>query len=539
MEYLEGVTVERIIGRAMALRLVRKVRYIIDACRGLQFAHSRGVIHRDIKPSNIFVTDQGLVKILDFGIALLTDASERRRQTATGVTIGTAPYLSPELVVGAPATQSTDIWALGATMYELLSYQKPFSGESDYGLLSNIISEEPKPLTLLVPDCPVDLERVVAKMLRKDPRERYQAIDEFLPELEIICKNLTDPSVSELLDLSKNWLREGQTARAVDGFREALQIDALNLEAKRLLEKAQSVLKEQSVTTKLRSLVERAMSLLQQGDLSAARLEMDAAIRIDPAYKPALDLREQIDQSQHRSRTVSRLLQQAFAKVHNREFTAVEELAKQTLALDPNNAKAQSLLQQLRAQSQPSEVGVTVLGVQSPPTGFFSASVVSRTRFFEGDQVRYKKIQETLKFYRDHLNSEYQSLSNQAKLTYYFWIISVSLGLGALVASVILLFLRQFAAGSISTISTTFVYFIQKVFQQREDHYRSLATAKHEHLEYGNHWLLVIQSIDAIENPGERERRQGELVEVLTKKLDAHRGPTRTAPRKKKKAKQT
>jgi hypothetical protein len=88
-----------------------------------------------------------------------------------------------------------------------------------------------------------------------------------------------------------------------------------------------------------------------------------------------------------------------------------------------------------------------------------------------------------------------------------------------LVSGVILLFLKQFAAGSVSAISTTFVYFIQRVFQQREDHYRSLATCKHEHLEYGNHWLLVIQSIDAIESTVERERRQSELVDVLTRKL--------------------
>jgi hypothetical protein len=190
-------------------------------------------------------------------------------------------------------------------------------------------------------------------------------------------------------------------------------------------------------------------------------------------------------------------------------------------------------MQRARAQSQPNAAGVTALSVLPPPTGFFGGAAVSRTSFFEGDQVRYKKIQESLTFYRDHLNGEYQSLSNQAKSTYYLWIASVVLGLGALVAGVILLFLKQFAAGSVSMISTTFVYFIQKVFQQREDYYRSLATAKHEHLEYGNHWLLVIQSIDAIESSVERERRQSELVDVLTRKLatsQAGQPPRRRTP---------
>lgn len=176
-------------------------------------------------------------------------------------------------------------------------------------------------------------------------------------------------------------------------------------------------------------------------------------------------------------------------------------------------------------------VGVTQLRAIPAPTGFFQETVVSRTRFFEGDQVRYSKIQETLKFYRDHLNREYLSLSEQAKLTYYLWIVSVSLGLAALVSGVVLLFMGQFRAGSITTISTAFVYFIQKVFQQREDHYRSLASAKQGVLEYGNHWLLVIQSIDAIGDSRERERRQSELVDVLTRRLDASKGEPGEAAR--------
>jgi hypothetical protein len=272
--------------------------------------------------------------------------------------------------------------------------------------------------------------------------------------------------------------------------------------------------------------------------LLKARKEAEAAIQIDPGYGPALKLLEQLDGLEHRSETIGRLLKEASAKLANGELASLEEIAKQILALQADNKEALRLLQQARGQAPASPPGVTALNVLSPPTGFFGPSVVAPSRFFEGEQVRYRKIQETLKFYRDHLNGEYQSLSNQARFTYYLWIASVILGLAALVSGVILLFLKQFAAGSVSAISTTFVYFIQRVFQQREDHYRSLATAKHEHLEYGNQWLLVIQSIDAIQNSAERERRQSELVNVLTKKLEASpvqtpRGRT-PSPRRKK-----
>lgn len=183
---------------------------------------------------------------------------------------------------------------------------------------------------------------------------------------------------------------------------------------------------------------------------------------------------------------------------------------------------------------------VTQLGVLAAPTGFFASTAVSHTSFFEGDQVRYRKVQETLSFYRDLLKEEYKFLSSQARLTYYLWVAAVVLGLICLVTGIVLLFLQKFAAGSVSIVSTAFVGFIYKVFQQREDHYRALATAKREHLEYGNHWLLVIQSIDAIDSREERERSQRRLVDVLTNKLgssDSRPQPrSRTAARAKKQA---
>lgn len=519
MEYLEGESLERIITRARNLRIVHKVGYMVGVCRGLQYAHQRHVVHRDIKPSNILITKDGGVKILDFGVARFTDISEAARQTRTGVVVGTLAYMSPEQISGLTASESMDIWAVGVTTYELVSYRKPFSGESFPQLIDSILHEQPPPLRVLAPDCPPSLEKLVTSMLEKDPQLRLRSIDDFLPDLEKTYDNLAELSVRELLPLSVECLRSNDFRKAMELLQEILQIDSANAQARRLLEKVRSALEDTSVTAKLRSLVQAAKENLLRGDLSGARSAVESAIQIDSGYEPARELLEQLQGIEHRTRTVKTLLERASEKLAERDFIALEELAKQILALQPNNKDAENLLQQARAHTQPESPGVTVLGVLPAPTGFFAESAVSRSRFFRGDKVRFEKIQETLKFYRDHLNGEYQSLSAQARSTYYLWIASVILGLAALISGVILLFLKQFAAGSISAISTTFVYFIQRVFQQREDHYRSLATAKYQHLEYGNHWLLVIQSIDAIENPSERARRQGELVDVLTRKL--------------------
>jgi serine/threonine protein kinase len=164
---------------------------------------------------------------------------------------------------------------------------------------------------------------------------------------------------------------------------------------------------------------------------------------------------------------------------------------------------------------------ITQIAEESAPGGFFDASVFSKSKFFGDDSVRFLKIQETLNFYCSHLNEEYQSLLRQANLTYRLWLGCVGLGFLVLLGGVGAMLLGRIQEGAAAAASTILVYFIQRVFQQREDHYRSLATSKNSHLEYGNHWLLVIQSIDSIEDDNERAKRQSRLVDVLTEKLGA------------------
>jgi hypothetical protein len=183
-------------------------------------------------------------------------------------------------------------------------------------------------------------------------------------------------------------------------------------------------------------------------------------------------------------------------------------------------AKGNTLTQRAieRTEVRTRQDNLTEVAAQSS-SGFFDASVFSQTRFFQDDSVRFSKIQETLEFYRAHLNEEYLSLLRQATLTYRLWLGCVAFGFLILLVGVGTMLSGRITQGAATAASTTIVYFIQRVFQQREDHYRSLARAKNAHLEYGNQWLLVIQSIDSIEDPEERARRQAKLVEVLTARL--------------------
>ncbi len=177
----DGLPVDRILAIAMALA---------DA---LAAAHDKGIVHRDLKPANVMVTNDGRVKVLDFGLAKLTGAaggaevdSERSTEMRTreGVVMGTMPYMSPEQVQGQPVDQRTDIFSLGVILYEMASGRRPFQGRSSAALVSSILRDAPRPLGDVRPDLPAKFTEVIARCLEKDPRARPQTAEHLSHELE-------------------------------------------------------------------------------------------------------------------------------------------------------------------------------------------------------------------------------------------------------------------------------------------------------------------------------------------------------------------
>jgi TolB-like protein/tRNA A-37 threonylcarbamoyl transferase component Bud32/Tfp pilus assembly protein PilF len=186
MAYYEGESLRDKIKRG-PLAPEEALGLAIQAATGMAKAHQKGIVHRDIKPANMLITTDGVVKVVDFGLAKLAGQVKLTRE---GTTVGTVAYMSPEQAKGEAVDQRTDIWSLGVVLYEMLSAVLPFKGDYEQTLIHSILQQEPERLGKLRKDLPAGLENIVFKALSKNPAARYQSMDELLEDLQSVAEGL-------------------------------------------------------------------------------------------------------------------------------------------------------------------------------------------------------------------------------------------------------------------------------------------------------------------------------------------------------------
>ena len=197
-EFVEGETLRQRLARS-SLTINEALNIAIQIADALAAAHKAGIVHRDIKPENVMLRPDGYVKVLDFGLAKLSEqtspavsaeAPTIHVRTGSGFVLGTAGYMSPEQARGLAVDNRSDIFSLGAVLYEMIARRKPFEGETPSDTLAAILKTEPPPLSHVAPQAPAELVRIVTKALRKDREERYQVVKELWLDLKALKQEM-------------------------------------------------------------------------------------------------------------------------------------------------------------------------------------------------------------------------------------------------------------------------------------------------------------------------------------------------------------
>jgi formylglycine-generating enzyme required for sulfatase activity/dienelactone hydrolase/predicted Ser/Thr protein kinase len=240
MAYISGQTLKKRLTQG-PLSVHEAVDIALQIARGLEKAHHAGIVHRDIKPANVMLSDDGVVKIVDFGIAKLMDHTGL---TQTGTSVGTVAYMAPEQVAGASTDQRVDLWALGVVLYEMLTGRLPFGGDQAAATLNNILTREPAPVSTLRAEVSPELQLIVERALAKTPENRYAAAAALGSDLAHWQASLSTPVTTPAASGGRSSRRAVVVAAAITAvviglpaawmakrFADARQFDAILAEA--------------------------------------------------------------------------------------------------------------------------------------------------------------------------------------------------------------------------------------------------------------------------------------------------------------------
>src|SRR5262245_45807489 len=367
MEYVTGQTLAAIIAERTPMTLARRLQLIEDLCRGLEHAHKAGIIHRDVKPANIMVDGEGILKILDFGIAKQGHAGVTR---ITGL-VGTPKYMSPEQISGKPVTRRSDIFSVGLVSYEILTLEAAFSGNSDFEVMHAIISGELKPLTEHSPDLDPRVVRIVEKALERDPDRRYQDLSQMRRDverirLELVIAEPAPPSTVQLLARPKVQALEelahrraqqiaanlenaerafelGDYGAAQAACEDVLIIDPQNARGIEGLHRAVAALTERQAFAHLAT----ARQHFAANEITAAEAALKSAFELAPAMREALDLQVELGSARQkrdqRSLALKFALDRARIRFGEGAYESALHAADEALSYDPEDADAQQL----------------------------------------------------------------------------------------------------------------------------------------------------------------------------------------------------
>jgi serine/threonine-protein kinase len=343
MEYLEGEDLQQALASGKPLTLLEKLSIMTQAAAGLDCAHRHGVVHRDIKPANIRLLPDGSVKIMDFGIARLTRESTGARLTRRGHVLGTLLYMAPEQVMGAETDALCDIFAFGATFYELLTGRHPFQAEDPRSVFYKITSEDPELIHHLAPNCPEALDHVIRRALHKDRELRYQSLRDLKVDVEPVLISLRKDRATALVAEAGRLVNNRNFEPALALLNQAIDLDSANQAARQVRDSVQVELRRRVIRPRIAALLAKADQSLAEGKHTEALQTLEAALRLDPDDTALQGRAREAQQERDRTREANRLLKEARTDLAEGSLAAALHKASEALLLNPKSAEARSL----------------------------------------------------------------------------------------------------------------------------------------------------------------------------------------------------
>jgi serine/threonine-protein kinase len=335
MEFVSGDSLENMLRKGRSFSLVEKLEIVRQLCVGLGYAHQKGVVHRDIKPANIMVQSDGQIKIVDFGVARLQNQSG---QTQTGMVIGTFHYISPERLLGKPATGKADIWSAGVILYDLLTGRLPFPGD-DMSTLHRVIHEPHEPITAQLENPPKGLERVIDTALAKNPAERYESADDMASDLEAICEELRHALIKEAMGGVQAMIQNEQWTSLKPVLVDLQRLAPKNTEVKRMLREVQEKLSVQQKSVRVEEMLAEAAKAVEARRLGDAVDLLIEAGQLDPGNAAVVEKLEEARRLKERAEKVAALVEQSRDARQRSNYTAACELIDRALQMDERNTE--------------------------------------------------------------------------------------------------------------------------------------------------------------------------------------------------------
>jgi tetratricopeptide (TPR) repeat protein/predicted Ser/Thr protein kinase len=408
MEFIDGTDLEKVIQNREPLTVEWKLDVLRQLCEGLGYAHKAGIVHRDIKPANVRVTNDGEVKIMDFGIAHLQSST----MTKSGLVLGTVHYMAPEQIEGQKVDHRADIFSVGAIAYELIAYKRPFDGDTITAVMYKIMHDRPDPKALPETEYSPALQDIIMKALARDVRERYQSLDDMHRELVGVVRRMPtkvgtaapaqkpsrgagEPSrgaaerargaeepyaarrqeIARLRADVERARAEGQLQRAMVMSRRLLDLAPQDKEAAAVARQVEAAVQESQVE----QLCETATAYAANGDMELAARIMGKVEKLAPQSPRYLRLKSYVSEASSRraSKALTATAQEHLALGNLEEARAA---AEEALLAQPSDALAREIRDRAadaltkRSRSGPAAATATAT---PPPAGPAAAPIAA------------------------------------------------------------------------------------------------------------------------------------------------------------------